>query len=218
VAGHTVALLSSLTHDLIWIQSPLLVMFAAKLRLGLPCGVVAIILLTYIATTTSIEGWISSAQPTRHPNALNHFLHPETIDALYEDTHLRLALLTLTETVATASSIYGKKFNSQGLSVFGHNLTERIAHIKATEGSKTRQKRGFLENLGNLFQGQTQDDGQQGQNQTEGGFLGQLGDLFSGGDGAGGLGDLLQQGLSGITDNLVGQLATPAYFLGTGLG
>lgn len=139
--------------------------------------------------------------PSRRPaHALDDILSPATIDALYDDARLHHAILDLTETVAKASLGYGERLESDGLKGLGQGLISRIARVK-TDKKAGQQKR-------QLFGGGEQD----------GGFGGFLSGLFGGGSNATGLGDIFQQALSGITDDLVGTLATPAYFLGVGIG
>lgn len=181
-------------------------MFAPKTVWYLPFALLLVTFLLYASIGLWFNEWISSGYYYRQPHALDGILAPETIDALYDDERLHRALISLTDAVAKASTNYGETFNSKGLQDFGKNLGEEVGRMKTTRVS--RKKRGFLEDLGNLFSGGTS-NGQQG----GGDILSSLGSLL-GGNSTGGLGGLLSQGLSGIVDGL----AMPAFFLGIGLG
>lgn len=168
----------------------------------LPFALLTVSFLLYVSLGLWFSEWLTVSQ-ARPAHALDSILSPETIDALFEDARLHNAILELTETVALASLTYGDSLESGGLKDFGKSLSAEVARIKAGNGPSPIKRQ--------LFGGGKQD----------GGFLSGLADLFGGG-GKGGnatsLGDLFKQGLSGIGDSIVGSLATPAYFLGIGLG
>lgn len=181
-------------------------MFSSKLGWYLPFAILTVTFLLYVSVGLWFTEWISSGYNVRPPNALDGVLSPETLDAIYEDARLHHALLSLTEAVAKASSDYGETYQSEGLKGFGKNLTDEVARIKAAQVPK--KKRGFMEDMAGLLSG-----GGTGNGQEAG-----LGGLLGGGNSSGGLGGLLQQGIAGIGGDLVGGLATPAFFLGIGLG
>lgn len=188
-------------------------MFSSKPVWHLPVALLAVSFLLYASIGLWFSEWISDGFRRRPPNALDVVLSPTTIDALYEDDRLHHAILSLTETVAKASTKYGDSYRLEGVKSFGKDLTEDVARLRVTQVQK-RRKRGLLEDLGSLITGGG-GDGQQGQDQ--GGLLSELGNAL-GGNGTGGLGGLLQQGLAGIGNSLLEGAATPAYFLGIGIG
>ncbi|KAJ4288941.1 hypothetical protein N0V90_011282 [Kalmusia sp. IMI 367209] len=178
-------------------------MFSSKAGWHLPFALLTVTFLFYVSVAIWFTGWLSASQ-ARPPHALDGILSPETIDALYEDARLHRTILELTEAVAKASVSYGENYQSGGLKDFGKSLTAEATRMKAANVPSQR-KRQFL----GIGQGQ--------KDETQGGILSGLTGLL-GGNGTAGLGDLFQQGLSGITGSIVDGLATPAYFLGIGLG
>lgn len=160
----------------------------------LPFAFLTAAFLLYVLLGLTFSAWLTNSQ-ARPAHALEN-LSLEIIDALNEDPRLHDAILELTETVAKASLSYGDSLESGGLKDFGKSLSAELARIRATE-KPSRDKRQL----------------------SGGGLLSGLSSLLGGGDGNGsGLADLLKQGLSGITNGIVGGLATPAYFLGIGIG
>ncbi|KAF2676878.1 hypothetical protein K458DRAFT_436943 [Lentithecium fluviatile CBS 122367] len=181
-------------------------MFSSKTVWYLPFAILTITFLLYASIGLWFNQWIMNGYSVRPPNVLDGVLSPETLDALYDDARLHGALLSLTEAVAKASSDYGNTYNSDGLKDFGKNLTGEVERIKAASASTKRTNRqglfGSVENKLSARQG------------------GLLGGLLGGGgsNSTGGLGDLFGQALSGLGGDLAGSLATPAFFLGIGVG
>ncbi|KAF2450303.1 hypothetical protein P171DRAFT_438972 [Karstenula rhodostoma CBS 690.94] len=193
---------------------------SSKAGWHLPLAFLATAFLLYISLGLGFSEWLtnSQAQPT---NALDQLLSPATINALYEDARLQYVILRLTETVARVSLSYGDSFESGGLKDFGESLSAEVARMRAGERPTQNRKqlfggrkdrRGFFSDVASFFGG-----GKGADASTTGGGL--LWGLFGGGgNSTGGIGGLLEKGLSGITEKIVGGLATPAYFLGIGLG
>lgn len=189
-------------------------MFSSRTVWYLPIALVTVTLLLY----ASVGLWFNEL--TEHQNAFASILSQETIDALYGDERLNHALISLTETVAQASTNFGESYNLEGPKEFGKNLSVEVARLRASQ-TQRRGKRGFLQDLGNMLSGSGgTGDGQQGQQGQSGGLLSELGNALGlgGGNGTGGLGGLLQGGLSSLGDSIIGGLATPALFLGIGIG
>lgn len=186
----------------------------------LPVALLSVSLILYLLAGSWFSAWISGDFQPKRADGIYGILSPETVDALYEDARLNEALLSLTEAMAQTTENLGEKLDSDGLRSFSRNLTEQLAKMKIAQPQ--RRKRGLLEDLGNMITGGGNTNNQQGQQgqQGAGGVLGGLGDALGlgGGNGTGGLGGLLQQGLSGIGDSIIGGLATPALFLGIGVG
>jgi hypothetical protein len=177
----------------------------------LPVALLITTLFLYALVGVWFTEWLSGTLATHRSDELSSILSPETIDALYEDARLNHAIMSLTEAVAETTKNMGETYQSEGLKDFARNLTGQLAKMKNTSKKTLRKKRGLFD----AFSGGT-NTGEQG-----GGLFGSLGaGLGLGGDGnnTGGLGGLLQQGLSGIGDSIVGGLATPALFLGIGVG
>jgi hypothetical protein len=138
------------------------------------------------------DRYIFTQSSPSHTEDLTTFLSAETIIALKNDARLHNALLGLTETIAHTSSNLGQTLGLDGVQEFGHALTESVTELrKRHDGSS--QKRGLLDDLGQAAKGIF---GGAGLNTTGG-----LGGIF------GNLGNALTEGL-----------ATPALFLGIGVG
>ncbi|KAF2639454.1 hypothetical protein P280DRAFT_518874 [Massarina eburnea CBS 473.64] len=168
----------------------------------LPFAILTLTFLLYVTIGLWFTEWMASGRYYRPPNALDRFLQPETVDALYDDARLHNALISLTEAVAKASSDWGESYESEGLKGLGKNLTEEVARLKAIEPPRKRRS---------LFNGGKSGDGEQG------GLLGAVSSLL-GGDKKKNDTSLGGSLLSGIGNSLVDGLATPAFFLGIGLG
>lgn len=123
---------------------------------------------------------------------LKAFLSAETITALKNDARLHYALLGLTETIARTSNDLGQTLGLDGVREFGHALTESVTELRKRHGVNS-QKRALLDDLGQAAKGIF---GGAGLN-TTGGFSGILGNLEN-----------------ALTEGL----ATPALFLGIGVG
>lgn len=191
----------------------------------LPFTVLTTAFLLYVLLGLGFSTWVTSS-PARPAHALDSIFSPGTIDALYEDARLHNAVLELTETVAKASLSYGDSLESGGSKDFGKSLSAEVARIRAAEKPRQNKRQlfggekeggGLLSGLASLFGGGSEADATNG-TAASGGLLSGLSSLFGGSRNATSLGDLFKEGLSGITDGIVGGLATPAFFLGIGLG
>lgn len=131
----------------------------------------------------------SSHSDTDH---LTAFLSADLVTALKNDVRLHYALLDLTETVAHTSSNLGQTWGLDGVQRFGHVLTDSVMELRKRRDVNS-QKRGLLDDLGQAAKGLL---GGAGLN-TTGGLGGILGNL----------GNALTEGF-----------ATPALFLGIGIG
>lgn len=184
----------------VWSTLPVVLLFVFTLLFGL--------------VATSHGQWSLGIFNTRNQQAAYGVVSRGTIDALQKDTHLEHTVLSLTESLAESSSKFGDRYNVEGLKAFARNLTTQVERLRQVR-PQPKKKRGFLEDLGNLFTG-----GESSDNNT-GGILSELGNalgLGEDGNSTGGLGGLLQDGISSLTDSIIGGLETPAMFLGIGLG
>lgn len=124
-------------------------------------------------------------------NALG-FLSAESVTALKDDARLHHALLGLSETIALTSSDLGQRYGIAGVAEFGVALGDSVAELRKRNNLEV-QKRGLFDDIRNGFE-----------------------------NALGGLGINATGGLSGILDNignaLTSGLATPALFLGIGVG
>jgi len=178
-------------------------MFPSKSVWYLPFAILTVTFLLYGSIGIWFSQWMVGGSNIRPLNALDAILSPETVDALYEDARVHDTLLSLTESVAKASLNYGNEYHLNGLKSLGMNLTERLQRIRVTHVPTRKAKRQGL--ISGLLPGGNEE--------------GLLGGILSGaGNTSGGLGDLFGQALSGLGGDLAGSLATPAYFLGIGLG
>lgn len=120
------------------------------------------------------------------------FLSPESVTALKDDARLHHALLGLGESFALTSSDLGQKYGFAGMTDFGVALGDSVAELRKRNNLET-QKRGLFDDIRNGFE-----------------------------NALGGLGINATGGLGGILDNLgtalTNGLATPALFLGIGVG
>ena len=171
----------------------------------------------FLIYSSSVGFWTgrTSNETGQYPDGLTAVFSTPTIDALNQDPRLRSAILSLTEAVALSSSDLGERFRSDSLKNFGASLADGISHARSEEQTELK-KRGFLDDLGNLF----------------GGLAGG-GRTANGGDSGARAGLNLTGGLSGLLNNLensvgmsltgglekvLGSLDQPALFLGIGLG
>lgn len=164
----------------------------------LPVALFITALFLYALVGISFTKWVSGNIESHRYDGLSNILSPDTIDALYEDARLNYAIMSLTDAVAETTKNIGETYKSEGLKDFARNLTCQLAKMRNTN-QKLKRKRGLLD----MFTG---------------GLEGGLGLGGADGNSTGGLGGLLQQGLSGIGDSIIGGLATPALFLGIGVG
>ncbi|KAH8698049.1 hypothetical protein GQ44DRAFT_779310 [Phaeosphaeriaceae sp. PMI808] len=202
-------------------------MLSSKSGWYLPFMVLASTILLYGLIGLWFTQWSASGYYARPLNALDGIVSPNTLDAIYEDTRLRETILSLTERIAKASSDFGEAYDLASLKGLGKNITEEIEQLKARYVPTGKVKRqGFLSSLipgrdggkgsgGGLLGGLLGGGG--GGNST-GGLLGGLLGGGGGGNSTGGLADLFGQAISGLGNNVVGSLATPAFFLGIGIG
>ena len=200
---------------------------SSKAGWHLPFTFLTVAFVLYVLLGLGFSTWLTNSQ-ARPAHTLDKLLSPKTVDALYEDARLHNAILELTETVARASLTYGDSLESGGLKDLGKSLSAEVARMRAAEKPSQNKRQlfgggkdggGFFQGLANLFGGVAKDgsDGK-GVNATAGGFFSGLSSLFGGSGNATSIGDLFKEGLYGITDGIVGGLATPAYFLGIGIG
>jgi hypothetical protein len=168
-------------------------MFAAgKPVWYLPLVAFATAALLFTFARLAYDRYIFAQSLYSDPEDLTTFLSAETITALKNDARLHYALLSLTETIAHTSSDLGQTWGLTSVQEFGHALTENIAELRKRHDVQS-QKRGLLDDLGQAVKGLL---GGAGLN-TTGGLGGILGDF----------GNALTEGL-----------ATPALFLGIGVG
>ena len=159
----------------------------------LPLAVLAIIAFLFTILGLGYDRYIfANSIHNLYPENLTTFLSADTITALKEDARLHYALLGLTESIAHSSSDIGQRYGFGGMEQFGALLTDSITELRKRHGSRS-QKRALVDDM----------------SQAMGDLLGGLGvnttDGFS--SIAGTLGAALTEGL-----------ATPALFLGIGLG
>lgn len=181
----------------------------------LPLTIFLVSFLLFGTIATWYSGWSSGSLQYRYQRqeAGLSVISPATLEALYDDTQLHRTLLDLADRVADASSNIGHAYDSEGVRKFAGDLTRRISELRGAVPPK--RKRGFLEDLGNLVTGGGKTDTAAG-----GGVLSSIGNALGlgGGNGTGGIGNLLQQGISSLGNQLLGAAGTPALFLGIGLG
>lgn len=182
-------------------------MFSSRPVWYLPVAILTVTLFLYASVGLWFSEWIASDFQTQRTSALSSILSAETIDALYEDARLHHALLSLTEAVAKASNDYGESYSSDGLKKFGKTLTEEVSRLKSTAPQK--KKRGLFD--GALGGGAGAGAGPGGE-QT-GGF----GGILAGIGNALGIGGGEANG-TGLGDQVLSGLSTPALFLGIGIG
>jgi hypothetical protein len=170
----------------------------------------AICFLLYILVGAWFDEWATSDVQPSQSEPLFGILSPSTVAALNDDAHLNHAIISLTQTVAEASSNYGEQLDSDNLRELAKNLNQQLTHMRETQLRNRRQ----LSSAGQ-FNTTAEGGGDNGQKQQQFGLLSGLGDILGlGGQGTGGLGSIF----SGLGDSLVGGLATPALFLGIGIG
>ncbi|KAL6160798.1 hypothetical protein ACJBU6_01317 [Exserohilum turcicum] len=139
--------------------------------------------------------WFSELNPRIHdddyPESITAIFSTQTIDALNQDRQLHEALLSLTTAVALSSTDLGDRYGWENLRSFGGNLTSGVEHFRNKQ-VETEGKRGLIEDIGKGI----------------GSALSSKLNVTGG----------IQGVLSGLGNNLVGALGTPALFLGIGLG
>jgi hypothetical protein len=179
-------------------------MFSSKPAWYLPFTILTVTFVLYASSGLWFSQWMVGSDLIRSPSALDSILSRDTTNTLYNDARLHNTLLSFTETVAKASSDYGSTYHLDGLRSFGTNLTENVRRIRARHFTTRKAKRQGL--ISDMLSG----------GETRGGiFEGLLGGT---GNDTGGLSDLFGKAINGLTGDLVGALAAPAYFLGIGLG
>ena len=182
-------------------------MFSSRPVWYLPVAILTVTFFLYASVGLWFSEWIASDFQTQRTSALSSILSAETIDALYEDARLHHALLSLTEAVAKASNDYGESYSSDGLKKFGKTLTEEVARLQSTAPQK--KKRGLFDGV---LGGGTGAGAGPGGEQT-GGF----GGILAGIGNALGIGGGEANG-TGLGDQVLSGLSTPALFLGIGIG
>lgn len=168
-------------------------MFAAgKPVWYLPLAVFAIVALLFTFAGLGYDRYVFAHTRDSHAEGLTAFLSVDTITALKDDAALHNALLGLTETIAHTSSDLGQRFGLEGVEGFGMALTQSITELRKRNDVKSR-KRDVVDDMGQAMES----------------LLGGVGLNTTGGLSAivGNLGTALTEGL-----------ATPALFLGIGVG
>jgi hypothetical protein len=168
-------------------------MFAAgKPVWYLPLAVCAIAALVFTIFRLGYDRYTFINHQNAYPGTLTTFLSVDTITALKEDARLHHALLGLTESLARTSSDIGQRYGFEGVKSFGTFLTDSVTELRKRHDIKS-PKRGLVDDMsqamGNLLGGTSLN--------TTGGLSAIVGNL----------GSVLSDGL-----------ATPALFLGIGVG
>lgn len=158
----------------------------------LPFAVFATVLFLFTFAGLGYDRYIFTHTLDSNPEGLTTFLSLDTITALRDDARLHHALLGLTESIAKTSSDLGQNLDLDGLQGLGRALTEGVAELRKRYNVQS-QKRDVLDGMGKAVE-----------------------DLL------GGAGVNTTGGLSAIVGNLgtalTEGLATPALFLGIGVG
>jgi hypothetical protein len=168
-------------------------MFAlGKLVWYLPFAILAAVSLIWTVTELGYDRYIFANTHESYEEGASAILSTNTIAALREDARLHHALLGLAESIAWTLDQFGQDYGFESAKSFGESLTASTTELRKRYESKSR-KRDVVGDLG-----QTMDN-----------VLGGLGVNTTG-------------GVSGIVGNLgsalVEGLATPALFLGIGVG
>jgi hypothetical protein len=168
-------------------------MFAAgKPVWYLPFAILAIAFFLFTIVGLGYDRYIFVNNHEPYPDSLTAILSKDTIVALKEDARLHHAILGLTESIARTSSEIGQRYGFEGVKSFGTNLTESITELRKRHDVKGR-KRGLIDDTSQAMK-----------------------DVLSG------LGVNVTGGVSSIVGNLgnalIDGLATPALFLGIGVG
>jgi hypothetical protein len=168
-------------------------MFAAgKPVWYLPLAVFAIAVLLFTFAKLGHDRYIFTHTSDSNADGLAAFLSADTISALKDDARLHHALLGLTETIAHTSNNLGQTFGLGGVQEFGHALTESITELRKRH-EVTSQKRELLDDL----------------RQAAKSLLSKAGLNTTGG---------LDAIVGNLSTALTEGLATPALFLGIGVG
>lgn len=165
-------------------------MFAAgKTVWYLPLAVLLTAALLF-AIVLGYDRYIFTHDQNPYPESLTTFLSTDTITALKQDARLHHAILGVTESVAQTSSEIGQWYGIASMEDFGVTMSDTIAEL-CKRNDVVSQKRGLLDDMNEAMK-----------------------------DLSGGLG--VNGGLSSIVANLgtalTQGLATPALFLGIGVG
>ncbi|KAF2108774.1 hypothetical protein BDV96DRAFT_636494 [Lophiotrema nucula] len=191
----------------------------AKLVWYLPAALLVFFLL-YSSIGLWFSEWVAIGYEQRREGGIYEVLSPDTVDAIQDDKRLQHALLSLTEMVASKSEALGEQVGSDGLKEFGQRLTMELAKLRNVQPQ--RRKRELLEGLGNTITGSGASRNKQQAQGQSGGMLSGIADAFGLGGAVGndtaGLAGIRQEGLSSFGDSILGDLATPALFLGIGIG
>lgn len=170
-------------------------LFASRSVWYLPASLFILAFLLYASLGIWFNDFISTDLAPRHsPDGFDQYISPETIDALYTDTRLHKAFLSLTDALAKTSSDLGETYHFDGLRDFGRDLNEEVAKWRDAPPPE-RRRRG----LKDLFGGAGAEAG--------GGF-----------NLTGKLSSILEEGLASLGGSITDGLATPALFLGIGIG
>jgi hypothetical protein len=170
-------------------------MFASRSVWYLTASLFTLAFLLYASLGIWFNEFISAGLAPRHsPDAFDKYISAETVDALFSDTRLHKALLSLTDAVAKTASDLGETYHNNGLRDFGRDLNKEVAKWEVASPSESR-RRGLID----LFGGAGAE--------SRGGlnFTGKLSGI-------------LQEGLASLGGSITDGLATPALFLGIGIG
>lgn len=165
---------------------------AGKLVWYLPLAFLAITALLFTFTGLAYDRHIFVQHGNSDVEGSTNFLSKETIAALKDDARLHHALLGLTESIAQTSSDLGQRFGMEGVKGFGTALTESITELRkrqAIEGQKSRLLNDANAAVGRLLGGGGSD------------ITGEINVI-----------------LGNLSNSLVEGLATPALFIGIGVG
>jgi len=172
-------------------------MFAFKPVWYLPASILAIFLL-YAFAGVWYSAWASQHAELQHFGVFDKILSQDTINALNRDKRLQHALIYLADDVARRIYDFGEAYDSTSLRDFGRDLSGEVAQWRGKPTQKKRRR--FLRGAESLFGGG-------GRGITGGGL-----------DFTGGLSSILQEGIKNLGGSIVDGLATPALFLGIGIG
>jgi len=163
-------------------------MFASKSVWYLPASILTILLL-YAFAGVWYGAWASQHVELQHFGVFDKILSQDTINALNRDKRLQNALIYLVDDVARKIYDFGEAYDSTGLRDFGRDLSEEVAQWRGKPTQKKRRQ-----------------------------FLHSTGGLIGGGGITGGISGILQEGIKNLGGSIADGLATPALFLGIGIG
>ncbi|KAF1926890.1 uncharacterized protein M421DRAFT_394471 [Didymella exigua CBS 183.55] len=168
-------------------------MFGAGKRVWhLPLAVFAIAALLFTFAGLGYDRYVFTNTLNSNTEGFTAFLSADTITAIKDDARLHHALLSFTESIAHTSSDLGHRLDLSGVQEFGHALSQSVVELRKRHDVRSR-KRSSLDDVSQVMES----------------LLFEMGLNTTG-------------GLSAIVGNLgtalTGGLATPALFLGIGVG